>query len=364
MKATARMATAWQRTGGTVARRLFLDRQARFWARRLDGRWSPGELRAPVVDVVQETPDTKTFVLARPASWPTHRAGQYTTVAVEIDGVRHRRCYSISSAPSDPSLQLTVKRTPSGRVSRWLHAHVQAGDLLRLDGVAGDFILPEPVPQKLLFLSGGSGITPVMSMLRELSHRRAVRDLVFVHHARSRADVIFARTLEALAARHLGLRLVLRLDDDPTGRGRFDEARLAADVPDFASRATFLCGPPGLMARVERMWHEAGAGAELRRERFAPALMVPSPSATTRTVQLVRSGRSCQIGEGATLLEALERAGERPPHGCRIGICHTCKCVKRAGTVQNLVTGAVSSDPNEDIQLCITVPRSDLELGL
>ncbi|MGZ3405873.1 MAG: ferredoxin reductase [Polyangia bacterium] len=369
MMAAKRMAAAWNVTRGTVARRLFLDRQARFWAGRIDGRWALDELRARVVAVVPETHDVKSLVLRPGRRWGGHRAGQYTTVEVEIDGVRQRRCYSLSSAPGDPLLRITIKRSPEGRVSRWLHDHVQPGDVLRLSPAAGDFVIDEPLPPKLLFVTGGSGVTPAMSILRDLDARGAVGDVAFVHHARSRNDVIFGAELAALAARHPGLRLVYRFDDDAGGQGRFDEARLAADVPDFAARATYLCGPPGLMARVERMWDEAGASARLRHERFvSPAAIVPlrddGAAARALTVQLSRSGRRCAVTDRGTLLEELERAGERPRHGCRMGICKSCLCTKRAGAVRNLVTGAVSSEPDEEIQLCISVPLSDLELGL
>src|SRR6476659_8591179 len=100
----------------TVARRLFLDRQARFWANRLDGRWALDEPRARVVAVIDEARDVKSFLLRPAARWSGHRAGQYTTVTVEVDGVRMRRCYSLSSAPGDPLLRITVKRAPRGRV--------------------------------------------------------------------------------------------------------------------------------------------------------------------------------------------------------------------------------------------------------
>jgi len=185
-----------------------------------------------------------------------------------------------------------------------------------------------------------------------------------VHHARSARDVIFARDLDALAARHPRLRLHTCLADAASGPGRFDEARLRALVPDFAERETFLCGPAGLMARVERMWREAGASGRLHQERFA---LAPAPPARSRadpvTVTLARSGRTFTARSG-TLLEELERAGERPASGCRMGLCQTCRCRKRSGTVENLLTGAVSSAPDEDIQPCISIARSDLELGL
>jgi ferredoxin-NADP reductase len=356
----------WRALAATIASRLFLDRQAEFWLRELGAIASFEEIRARVVDVVAETKDAKTFALRPNAHWSGHSAGQYATIEVEIDGVRLRRCYSISSAPSSRLLSITVKRLPGGRVSGWLHDNVRPGDVLMLQPAAGEFILPEPLPEKLLMLSGGSGITPVMSMVRDLDRRRAIRDLVFVHCARSRDEVIFAGVLEKIAEGNPGFRPVLFLSADRIGVGRFDEEKLVELVPDFAHRDTFLCGPTGLMERVEGLWGENGAGARLRRERFVAAgvALTPSAPAVTAEIKLARSGQSVVTNAPGTLLEQLERGGAKPAYGCRMGICQTCKCRKKNGTVQNLITGAVSSEPDEDIQLCISLARSDLELAL
>jgi ferredoxin-NADP reductase len=366
MGATTEMAKAWSSAGSTAAKRLFLDRQAEIWLGEIDPLLSLHEIRARVLEVIEETADTKTFVLQPNAAWRGHRAGQHTLVEVEIDGVRVRRCYSISSAPGDALVSITVKRMPEGRVSTWLHEQVRAGQILRLGAPAGDFVLPATAPEKLLLLSGGSGITPLMSILRNLAARDAIDDLVFVHHARSRADVIFGNELAELAACHTGLRLLLCLDDDASTPRGFDETHFAELVPDFAERSTFLCGPGPLMDRAQRLWESVGASELLERERFTPALRLVPPASSANAVQvrLTRSGRDVVAEGEGSLLEQLERAGERPAHGCRIGICHSCKCRKQSGAVQNLVTGEVSSEPDQEIQLCISVPRSDLELGL
>ena len=354
-----------RRIASSLARRLFLDRQAKFWLGEFDATWSLGAIRARVVAVIAEAPDVKTFVLRPNRAWRGHLAGQYTTVEVEIDGSRFRRCYSISSAPGDARLAITVKHLPGGRVSGWLHDHVQPGHVIGLAAAAGDFVLPRPTPAKLLMLSGGSGITPIMSMLRDLAAQRAMPDVVLVHHARSAEDVIFSAQLHDLESRHSALRVFRCLSDGASGPGRFNEEQLSRLVPDLAERETFLCGPPSLMQRVERLWAHAGASHRLHSERFAPAVARPPVANREQvvTVTLSRSGRSFAASSG-TLLEQLERAGERPSFGCRMGICWTCRCRKLAGSVENLLTGAVSSDPEEDIQPCISVARSDVNLGL
>jgi ferredoxin-NADP reductase len=318
-----------------------------------------------VVSVTAETPDVKTFVLRPNRAWRGHLAGQHTVVEVEIEGVRVRRCYSISSAPGDALPAITVKRVPGGRVSAWLHDRVRPGHVLGLSPAAGDFVLPDGAPPKLLMLTGGSGITPVMSMLRDLAARGAVRDVVLWHHARSTGDVVFRRAIEDLVERHPGLRFIRGLGDGSAGPGRFAEASVRRLVPDAAERETLLCGPPSLMERVARLWAEMGVSHRLRSERFSPPSSRPpaASAAAEVTVTLGRSGRSFTARSG-TLLEELERAGERPASGCRMGICRTCRCRKVAGRVENVLTGAISGEPDEEIQPCISVARSDVTLGL
>ena len=177
---------------------------------------------------------------------------------------------------------------------------------------------------------------------------------------------MFRAELQELAARHPGLRLCLCLDDDSSTPTGFDEATFTALVPDFAERETFLCGPEPLMVRAERVWEWAGASERLHRERFAVASAVPRSTGASGEVRLrlVSSEREVTVKGAGSLLEQLERAGERPAHACRMGICHTCTCQKRSGAVRNTLTGEVSSDPDEAIRLCVSVPESDLELEL
>jgi ferredoxin-NADP reductase len=325
---------------------------------------------------VDETHDVKTFVLAPNRRWAGHRAGQFVTVEVEVDGVRTVRCYSLSSASSASGgahVSITVKRVGGGRVSSWLHDNLKRGDVLRLGGPAGEFVLPESPPRKLLLLSGGSGITPVMSILRDLSARGAVHDVVFIHAARSARDVIFGVQIDELARRHPGLRVVI-VREDASGSlgGRLDAAKLVAIVPDLAVRETYLCGPPGMMAALSPIWTDANIAHRLKIERFVPASGIApltsgvAPPEGSRPAKfelsLVRSGRNVSVNGSGTLLEELERAGERPVYGCRLGICNTCRCRKRSGVVEDIVTGAVSTGADEDIRLCTSLARTDLEL--
>ncbi|AKU99090.1 Flavodoxin reductase [Labilithrix luteola] len=344
--------------------KLAVDHHVEFWLGELDRSWSVRTLRGRVLDVIHETHDVKSFRLRANRLWKGHRAGQFVTVDVELDGVRTRRCYSIASAPAPDgrTFSLTVKR--AGRVSSWLHDNVVVGDVLELGSVAGTFVMPAHAqPARILFVSGGSGITPLMSMLRDLASRNAIADLVFLHAARSESDVIFAAELADLAARHLGLRLALHC-------GPLDGEALRKAVPDFAERDTFMCGPPGMMTGLAPSW--TGIEDRLKTERFyvAPARADVETGTNRRAgarkvrLTMAGSGTSLEVDDSLTLLEHLERAGHTPKSGCRMGICNTCVCRKESGVVENTTTGELSADPNHDIRLCSSRAHSDIVLSL
>lgn len=351
----------WARLWTTAARRLFLDRHLDFWLAEAGTTGSTREIRARVVAIHRETHDTRTFVLAPNARWPGHRAGQHLTLAVEIDGVRTRRCYTISSPPHAPHPTITVKRVPGGRVSGFLHDRVHVGDVVVIEGVGGDFVAPPQADHPLLFLAGGSGVTPILSMLDTLAARGPLRDIVVVNHVRSADDVIGHRRLTALTQAHPGLRLHLLRDDDPARAPGFHPDELTRLVPDLAHREAWMCGPPGLMAGVDALWASRALPLPLHRERFTLAAPPPSDGPVTLTLS---DGRQVALSGRGTLLEQLEAAGLRPRHGCRIGICRTCTCRKPRGVVEDLRTGEVSDGADDLIQLCVTTPRSDLTLDL
>ncbi|MFT5358509.1 MAG: ferredoxin-NADP reductase [Polyangiales bacterium] len=353
--------------GKNAAHHLFLDKHAAFWLDQALPLHSFSRVQARVVEVIDETHDTKTFVLEPNAHWTRHRAGQFVTVQVEVEGVYLQRCYSISSRPRAGRVSITVKRVPGGRVSCELHDRIRRGSILRLSAPAGEFVLPYERPARLLFIAGGSGITPILSMIDEMAERTPNADATLVYYCRSHNDVIGRALLERAALGMPNLRLHFVFGDSPGPRG-FEETHLRAIVPDFAERLSFLCGPAGLMTLVEELWEREDAIKNLSHERFAMPTPPLAPSAPGEAapvrVTLRRSGREVTASTGETLLGQLESAGERPPSGCRMGICQTCKCRKISGTVKNVITGVVSSEPNENIQLCITTPSSDVELSL
>ena len=327
----------------------------------LNPLWSVDQVRAEVIEVLIETADTRSFVLRPNHLWRGFKAGQHVVLEVEIEGRRHQRVFSLSSAPSDGLLRLTVKRQPGGLVTGWLHERLRVGQVLGIGAAAGELVLPASLPGRILMLSAGSGITPLMAMLRDLHARDANTDVVFVHSCRSPQEQIFGAALRELAQAWPRLRLV---EHYSATQGRLEAAGLQALVPDWQNYGYVgLCGPVGFNGMVESLWQSRGLQERLHSESFGAPLPPSAAEGTRAEVRCVRSEKLFAASGGPLLAEA-EQAGLKPRYGCRIGICRSCQCVKRSGTVENLLTGEVSSVPGQTIQLCISAARSDLALEL
>lgn len=329
------------------------------------------EVRAEVVAVRQATARSVTLTLRPNANWEGFRAGQFVRLSVEIDGVRHTRCYSpASSAHAKDLIEVTAHAQPDGRVSPFLRASAQPGMVVSLSAAEGDFALPAERPRALLLISGGSGITPVTSILRTLCEEGHDGPIAFLHYARDEHDVAYAAELQALAAAHPNVRLLhgySRADAAGELSGRFAREHVRAAGVDPAEAHAFACGPTALVEAVSETWAEDGHEERLFVERFqppAPAPVDPDGDATaTGSINFARSGRAAQ-NSGASLLDQAEAAGLTPQSGCRMGICHTCSCRKVEGAVRDLRTGEVSTAPDELIQICVNAPVGDVTLDI
>ena len=319
------------------------------------------EVRAEVVAVRRPTARSVTLTLRPNANWQGFRAGQFVRLSVEIDGVRHTRCYSPASSAHDGDLlELTAHAQPDGRVSPFLRTAAQPGMVVSLSPAEGDFVLPDERPRALLLISGGSGITPVMAMLRTLCGEGHDGPIAFLHYARGERDVAYGAELRALAARHPNVRLRYGW----ALPGRFGRSHLPAAGIDPFEAETFACGPTALLDAVRELWAQDDLDARLHVETFAPPVVGPAiPEDATGSVRFARSGRATP-NSGASLLDQAEAAGLTPQSGCRMGICHTCSCRKVAGAVRDVRTGEVSDAPDELIQICVNVPVGDVTLDI
>lgn len=331
--------------------------------------WAVREVRARVEQVQREAPGVATLTLRPTGSWTGALAGQHVQVGVVVDGVRRTRCFSLSSSQhrSDGRITITVKAHDQAYVSRYLSEAVPVGTVVHLSPAEGDFTLPTPRPDRLLMVSAGSGITPVMSMLRTLRDEGYTGSATFLHYARTAEDTIFAAELAEIAD-ECGCADVTVVHTRPAAgnggvpSGRFTAEHLSAAAPDFADVDTYVCGPNGFVEQVQQVYEDAGASPRLRTEHFKTPPIAADPHAEG-TVEFRRS-RVYSPNNGQVLLEQAEAAGLTPPYGCRMGICKSCTTRKSEGTVRNVVNGAESSLPDEDIQICVSAPVGGCALDL
>lgn len=323
--------------------------------------WSTEELRGRIERVHRETADAVTVFITPGFRWVGHKPGQYVRIGFDVDGKRHWRAYSLSSdaARPDGQVTITVKRTGDGVVSRFLNSTQAAGSIVTLGDVEGEFTLPSPRPPKLLFLTAGSGITPVMAMLRSLDRCGEVADVFHIHSARTSAEAIFAAELAALAERHDGYRVTQRATSED---GRVKPESLDEVCPDWRERETYACGPGTMLEALRAHFDTAGAAERLHMESFEH-MMLGNATGEGGTVTFTASEVSAECDGTTAILDAGEKAGAVLPYGCRMGICHTCTGKLSDGSVRDLRTGNVTRAGTE-IRTCVNSPDGDITIEL
>lgn len=385
-------------------------------------RWTQGKLTVRCVAVIDETQDAKTFRFAAdPPVLFTYKPGQFVTLDLEINGKPVKRSYSISSTPSRPhTLEITVKRVPAppdlptapaGLVSNWLHDTIKVGSEIKLSGPSGKFTCFENPCQKLLFISAGSGITPMMSMSRWMLDTAADCDIVFFHNARSPRDIIYRQELEWMSSRHPKFRLAIALTRLEPGQawsglvGRLNEYMMYASVPDFWQRTVYVCGPDGFMRSVKTLlegmgfpmqnyYEESFGGAKKAKPpkslsapsptivttpppaasvaKVTPAVPEPvvstptpapstlaAPVATSACVVFAKSGKEVTCDGETPILELAEQEGIELDSSCRSGVCGTCKGRKLQGEVKYQADPDALDDSEQEegyILTCIACP--------
>ncbi|MEV4421679.1 ferredoxin reductase [Patulibacter sp. NPDC049589] len=366
----------------------------------LQPTWAVRRIRGEIVAVRHQNTDSVTLTLRPTGTWPGFRAGQHVEISVDVDGVRHRRSYSPSASahPRTKEIELTVRRHPEGVVSRYLKEHATPGMFVGLSVPRGeDFVLPDPRPSRIVLISGGSGITPVLSMLRTLTDEGHDGPIAFLHYARSAADVLYAGDLERIAAAHpnVAVHVVTTRDAGPSATdapftdpadaplagspdaptpgpaagararltGRFGREHLARVLPADADAAAFVCGPGALVEAVRSLWADEGLATPLRFEHFAPPVLPDLDPGQLGTVTFAGSGIAAEA-DGSTLLEQAEAAGLSPVNGCRMGICLTCKCTLNSGVVRDTLSGEIGGTPGEEIRICVSAPVGDVSVAL
>ena len=338
-----------------------------FWASRLHRTWTWERPLARLVAREAASADAVTLLFKPNRHWAGHRAGQHVNLGIEIDGVRLTRSYSLTAPPrADGLLPITVKAIEGGKVSRHLCHDARMGDIVDLGQAFGEMTLPASPRGAFLLLAAGSGITPLMALVRDLAGQGMPADTTLLYWVRRRGEACFVDELRALAAAHSCFRFRLLLTREAAqaadeAEGRIDDALLGAHVGDLSARQVMACGPGGFVETARSLL--ASRVATFQAEAFtAPPVLVVDEGEVD--IRLQRSGRTLRVPRGESLLVALEQQGLKPPSGCRMGICNTCACGKSSGSTRHLPSGELLHEPTQALKLCVHSAATDLELDL
>ncbi len=333
-----------------------------FWAERVSPTWSRHRPLARVVARETAADDTVTLVLVPNRHVRRPAPGQHVMVGAEVDGRRVARSYSPSPLP-DGRFAITVKAVPGGRLSEHLVHHARVGDVLTIGEPFGSLALPDDVAPVLL-LAGGSGITPLIALLRAQAMHGVTRTITLAYWVRTPGEACFVEDLRALADAHPALRVHIattRATDPRFAYGRLDADTLAMLAGEGAAPHVIACGSAGFVAHARALAEPRAASFQA--EAFSPPDVQPGEAGEV-DIRLVRSGKTLRVPRNQPLLVALEAAGLRPAHGCRMGICNTCACGKSAGTTRDVLTGARDPEPATALRLCVNAAAGDLVLDL
>ena len=325
--------------------------------------WSTRELRGRIERIEVETAEAATVMIRPGFEWTGHRPGQYLRIGVVVDGVHHWRAYSLTSDPgrADGCISITPKLVEAGEVSPYLVRDARPGEIVRLGGVEGTFVLPDPAPEKLLFISAGSGVTPIMSMLSSLDRDDAVGDVVHIHSARTADSVIFGERLRALGAAHEGYRPAA----PPHRRaGPALPRRPRPALPRLARAPRLRLGAGGDARRADPALGGEGDPELLELERFQPTIGGEPGGGEGGPIRFSKSRVEAGCDGATPILAAGEDAGAILPFGCRMGICHTCVGELRSGRVRDLRTGKVHGSEGEMVRTCVNAPEGPIEIAL
>jgi ferredoxin-NADP reductase len=353
-----------QRRAYNAMRSLFTPLLPDDYLELINPLWSTQELRGRIERIHRETEDAVTVYIKPGWEWPGHAPGQYLRIGFVINGVHHWRAYSLTSEPDRPDglISITPKYVEEGTVTPWLVREAQPGTIVKLSDVEGTFVLPDPAPERLLFISAGSGVTPIMSMLRDLDRRGKLSDAVHLHSARTSDEFIFGEQLRDLAERNEGFRLHEQL----TGvHGRIGPADLDDLVEDWREREAFLSGPGDMLDAMSEHWERSADCDRLHMERFQPIIGEgDGEQGDGGTIKFLDSDIEASSDGSQPILVAGEEAGATLPYGCRMGICHTCVGKLCSGQIRDLRTGEVKGSEGEMIRTCVNAPEGPVEIAL
>ncbi|KJF67331.1 hybrid-cluster NAD(P)-dependent oxidoreductase [Rhizobium nepotum] len=343
--------------------------------------WSDKLHLLECISVTPETPDVMTFLFrSEDQNWFRYLPGQFVTLELPVGAELLYRTYTLSSSPSRPyALSVTVKAQATSIGTRWMFNNLKPGMKIRALGPLGDFSYVRHPGEKYLFISAGSGVTPMMSMVRDMSDRAPQSDIAFINCSRSPSDIVFRHELEYLARfmPKLSLGFIVencgRTDLWSGLKGMVDKAKIALLTPDFMDRTVFCCGPGPFMAAISSMLDASGFDmSRYHQESFSPAAPVAvgesvhtaADGEALSMVGFTLSGKEVPCQPGQTVLMTARAAGVRIGAACESGICGTCRVLKLSGEVEMNHNGGILDDEIEEgyILACCSRPLTDVKV--
>jgi ferredoxin-NADP reductase len=354
--------------------------------------------------IQKETPDVKTFIFSMPSPETevdfSYHAGQHLNFTVNMAGTMQTCCYTLSSSPTTSDyVSITIKRIPQGKVSNYFHDHFKVEQSINVSGVAGKFCLDGSIPPSILLISAGSGITPMLSMLRFMVETQCTNQIVFVHSAKQEIDLIAQAEIADLAKRHGNCQIINTLTQAINSQwhgfqGRINEHMLG-NIKQISHYQTFVCGPKLFRKTTQALllklgldpanYHDESFGGheyskdntsdieedieasipKTEKQNISPQSLIPQSNKKKVSIYFSRWKKRYQGNKQDSLLDQGEAAGLILPYSCRGGCCGSCKAKLISGQVQQNSTDGLSASEQQQgyILLCSCNALTDVEIS-
>ncbi|MDN5513503.1 ferredoxin reductase [Acinetobacter sp.] len=344
---------------GSLADSVIDQHAANFWLQKFNSLWSVNQALGKIVQKENAAQNMASLTLQVNRHFKMGQAGQHHPILVEVDGIRYERSYSLTQLDAQHVL-LTVKKVDQGKVSSWLVEQSQVGDILEFGQPYGDMLLPTQA-QPMVLLAAGSGITPMLSLLKALSKtgQMAQAPIQLLYWVKQYADCAFKTRFEKLAEQYpnFSFQVFYTQEEDAGVRLNQDHAAL---VTNIENSVVYACGPSGFVAQAEQLFAHAQS---FKSEAFSMSAVENSDIGFVN-ITLLKSKKVVAIPKGQSILTSLEQQNIKPTHGCRMGICNKCVCNKVEGSTKNLVNGSQNSEPGNVLKICVNSAQSDLVIDL
>jgi ferredoxin-NADP reductase len=330
-----------------------------FWLQKVNPLWSSNKALGKVVqkDTAAEGMVSLTIQVNR--HFKFGQAGQHHPVFAVVDGIRYERTYSLTKLDAQHVL-LTVKTLQGGKVSTWLAERAQTGDLVEFGAPFGDMVI-HAMNQPLVLLAAGSGITPMLSLLKDMAKQNQLKDqpVHLMYWVKKQSDAAFVERFEKLASKHPAFSYQIFYTQEDVADSRLNASHVE-QLTDVEKSTVYACGPSGFVSIAEQLFSHAQS---FKSEAFSMSLMANDDIGFVN-VTLTQSNKVLSIPKGQSILVALEQQNIKPKHGCRMGICNKCACNKAEGSTKNMVNGAQNTEPGNLLKICVNSAQSDLVIDL